>query len=327
MAVTQYKNLVFEGGGTKGSAYAGCMDVLEQAGLYAQVERVAGTSAGSITACLLACGAMPAGLKESVYNTDFNVFVQDPGGFLGDAYRIFFKYGMHSGDPLVKILKKNIKQYSGKADLTFEELVHKSQHDPKTFKQLYVVASDLHQQRAKIFCYEHTPKLPVWKAVRASVSLPFIFEPFNINHEYFVDGGLSWVYPIDIFDSPIQAFRPQKDQCEPVFNPNTLGFYLESKKQFASGASFAADKIKVSSLKIFGESLATFLLQTANAEHIHPDDLSRTVFINDLGVSGTTFNTPKAVIDQLVQSGKKATELFLNKHSDEDDSAASKASA
>ena len=48
-----FKNLVFRGGGMKGTAYTGALEILEQKGLLKQVERVAGSSAGAITATLI----------------------------------------------------------------------------------------------------------------------------------------------------------------------------------------------------------------------------------------------------------------------------------
>ncbi len=44
-----YKNLVFEGGGVRGIAYAGALKVLEERGLLQSVERVGGTSVGAVT--------------------------------------------------------------------------------------------------------------------------------------------------------------------------------------------------------------------------------------------------------------------------------------
>ena len=48
-----YKNLVFEGGGVKGVAYGGVFEVLEQRQITPQIEAVAGTSAGAITATMM----------------------------------------------------------------------------------------------------------------------------------------------------------------------------------------------------------------------------------------------------------------------------------
>ncbi len=50
----QYKNLVFKGGGVRGAAYLGAIKYLYDNGLMRAAERVAGTSAGAITAAVLA---------------------------------------------------------------------------------------------------------------------------------------------------------------------------------------------------------------------------------------------------------------------------------
>ena len=52
----QFKNLVFEGGGVKGIAYVGAMDVLKDRGVLKGIERIGGTSAGAINATLFALG-------------------------------------------------------------------------------------------------------------------------------------------------------------------------------------------------------------------------------------------------------------------------------
>lgn len=48
-----YRNLVFKGGGVRGVAYMGAMEYFYREGYMRSVERVAGTSAGAISACLL----------------------------------------------------------------------------------------------------------------------------------------------------------------------------------------------------------------------------------------------------------------------------------
>jgi len=45
-----FKHLVFEGGGVRGIAYAGAIEVLESNGILNSIESVTGTSAGAITA-------------------------------------------------------------------------------------------------------------------------------------------------------------------------------------------------------------------------------------------------------------------------------------
>lgn len=66
---TQFRNLVFEGGGVKGIAYVGAMQVLAQRGVLKKIQRVGGTSAGAINALIMALGLLQRpGRSPYVYN-------------------------------------------------------------------------------------------------------------------------------------------------------------------------------------------------------------------------------------------------------------------
>lgn len=69
-------NLVFQGGSVKGIAYVGAMDRLDMS----QIKRVAGTSAGSITAGLLAVGCTPEEVKDLLDEFDFEAILDDGVG-------------------------------------------------------------------------------------------------------------------------------------------------------------------------------------------------------------------------------------------------------
>ncbi|WP_434927365.1 patatin-like phospholipase family protein [Shewanella sp. HL-SH2] len=293
-----YKNLVFEGGGVKGAAYAGAMRVLGELGLYDNVSSLAGTSAGSITASILACGASPEELIACVKSTHFADFISDRGGVLGDFARLASHYGIHTGDGFTKIIKQQIGQTSGDENLTFSSLNKLSKQHSK-FKDLYVVATNLSSQTAQIFSYKNSPDLPIWKAVRASISIPFVFEPFEINGELFVDGGLSWNYPIDIFD---------REGCD--FD-QTLGFFLEAHNKYQEIKELKTSHENIDSLKSYINAVSVFMYEKANSGHIHQRDQTRTVFIDDLGVSGANFKTSESEILKLEESGANAMKAFL----------------
>lgn len=55
-AQTKYKNLVLEGGGVRGIAYAGALQALEENHIVDSIPRVAGTSVGNIIVTLIAVG-------------------------------------------------------------------------------------------------------------------------------------------------------------------------------------------------------------------------------------------------------------------------------
>src|SRR4029453_13730341 len=69
-------DLVCEGGGVKGVGLAGAYSVLEEHGY--RVQNVAGTSAGAITAALIAAGYTAEELKKIVFELDFAQF-EDKG--------------------------------------------------------------------------------------------------------------------------------------------------------------------------------------------------------------------------------------------------------
>ena len=66
-----YKNLVFEGGGVKGVAYGGVFEVLEQRQITPQIESVAGTSAGAITATMMSLNYSAAEFLKIMMTLNF----------------------------------------------------------------------------------------------------------------------------------------------------------------------------------------------------------------------------------------------------------------
>ena len=74
---TQFRNLIFEGGGVKGIAYVGAMQVLEQRQILKNIKRVGGTSAGAINALLFALGYTIVEQRDILNSTDFKEFMDD----------------------------------------------------------------------------------------------------------------------------------------------------------------------------------------------------------------------------------------------------------
>jgi len=304
------ENLAFEGGGTKGSAYAGSMQIIEELNLFHGVKRIAGTSAGSITAVILATGGGSAGLTESIEHTNFSRFLQDPWGLVGDIKRVTLDYGLHSGDEFVVILKQFIGKFSGNPELTFHQLEVLVKKDPKKFKHLSIIASNLTTQQAQVFNVDNHPNLPIWLAVRASMSIPLLFEPVKINSQYHVDGGLAWNFPIDLYDTT--SVNETNGDSTRDYNAATLGFFLEPAALVDTGKAFKTNHYPIDSLKSYASALGSYFYETANSKHMHPEDRKRTVFIDDLGIDGKNFNISKKNVEALIASGRKATREYFS---------------
>lgn len=312
------ENLCFQGGGVRGAAYAGAMQILHERGMLSGVRRVAGTSAGAITAALMACGCGAQGLTDAITSTNFGSFLDGRGGVMGDAYRLMSHYGMHDGEVFEEILRTYVARGCGDAEITFEELAAKASASPGKFSDLFVITSNLNKQRAEVLCAQTYPEMRVVEAVRCSMSIPIVFEPHEHGGDLFVDGGLSWNYPIDLFDHahPEQA-TPRRRGVEgsASITAPTLGFALQAKPGAGANGFWSPETADIDSFGSMLRALVNFMYQSANMVHLHDEDIARTVFIDDLGVSDMAFDAPKAVIDELVESGRAATLRYCEERS------------
>jgi NTE family protein len=117
-----FKNLVFEGGGVKGIAYVGAMEVLEQKAITKQISRVGGTSAGAINAVLFAAGYSNSETLKILKNLNFNNFLDDSWGLVRDTKRLVEDFGWYKGDFFHDWISKLVNQKLGSPNVTFRDL-------------------------------------------------------------------------------------------------------------------------------------------------------------------------------------------------------------
>jgi NTE family protein len=288
------KNLVFEGGGVLGIAYAGAIEVLETNQILQQIERVAGTSAGAITATLVTLGFTSAEITKIVQSTNFKSFEDG-----WDPLRIATKYGLYEGDAFLSWLQNLLKQKGFATTATFADF------NSKGLPDLHVFATDLNAKGVKEFSFETTPTAIVAEAVRASMSIPLFFKAWKFsntipdNHVY-VDGGTVFNYPITVFD---QGEEP---------NPETLGFHFDNLSGTTPPTNLGYDEIYQYTKDLFDTLLQAQVIDFDN----NPDEEDRTVRIDDFGISATDFGLTDDQKNQLYNSGKKYTAQFLQQHTE-----------
>ena len=286
---------MFEGGGVKGIAYAGALEVLSERGILDTIKRAAGTSAGAITATLVCLGYNAAEIKQAVFQMDFKQFEDG-----WDPLRIPTKYGLYKGDAFLNWLQKMIQSKNLDENITFIELHQLG------FRDLYVYATDLNQFNIKQFSYVDTPDAMVAEAVRASMSIPLFFKAWQFsngvpdNHIY-VDGGVVLNYPLNTFDT---VTTPD--------DPETLGLYLYDYNNVKSPSALGYDD-PVQYCKTLFETL----LESQDIDFdTDPCLQKRTVRINDFGILATDFAITDAQKQQLYESGQQYTTSFLDNLSD-----------
>jgi predicted acylesterase/phospholipase RssA len=137
---------VFEGGGVKGIGLVGAVSEIEKAGYT--FENLAGTSAGSIVASLLAVGYNAANIKTELEKLNYNEFkdegILDKLGAIGKALSIGFEYGIYEGEFFENWLEGLVH---AKGKTTFGDIIMPGYQEGKTDRKykyrLQVVAADL----------------------------------------------------------------------------------------------------------------------------------------------------------------------------------------
>jgi len=313
------KNLVFEGAGLRGIAYCGAIKELENRKLIAGIEKVGGTSAGAVTALCISLGYTSDEIAQLLYATNFKKFNDGRYFFAGGIYRMKKYYGWYRGERLNRWLEKIIREKTGNENITFEELYAKG------FKDLYVTATVLNQQKLLILSRLNYPRMKVKDAVRVSMSIPLYFEaPFidssgNLIRrpvttqglDIMVDGGLTGNFPIHIFDS---AYT-RNSRKEFVANMATLGFRIDNERQIESDKKEGElVNMPVTSLKEYTAAFYNMMIENLNRQSLSTDDWKRTVSIADAEIAPRIRKLSKAEITNLIKNGNFATKEYFSNH-------------
>jgi NTE family protein len=314
-----YRNLVFEGGGVKGIAYGGALVELEKRGILEGIQRVGGTSAGGITATLLALGYTAEDISEIVADTRFSNFADHDLGVIRDALRLIRRYGFHKGNKFRRWIGKLIERKSGRRNLTFGQLHERS--GQSGFRDLYLVGANLSQQKPEIYSYEKFPDMEIRIATRITMSIPLYYQCVKRGEDVLVDGGITWNYPLDLFDqtrymSSGSGGGPDENDPggEPEYqlNGETLGFRLDTREEIEfSKRDWALVPRDIRNVKDYLASLFGFLFESVNKRHLNPDDWKRTIFIDTFGVKATDFDLPGRHINRLIENGKQGVEDYF----------------
>jgi NTE family protein len=306
-------DLVCEGGGVKGIGLAGAYATLEEAGY--RPKRVAGTSAGAITAALIAAGYTAAELKEVVLTLDFREFEDKgwedrlPG--LANPLSILLDQGIYEGEKLLEWMRGMLAE---KNVFTFGHL-RTGSADPRYAYRLQVIVSDISSRELLVLPRDahklglDPDKLEVALAVRMSMSIPIFFEPVRIENgatdreHVLVDGGMLSNFPVWLFD------------CQEPPEWPTFGLLLVEPDPKTSVAARLPEPVHGPRgargvLDLLGGLLHT-MLEAHDRMYIEKEQYARTIGIPTLGVGTTEFDISRERALALYDSGRAAASKFL----------------
>ena len=261
--------LVLSGGAARGLAHIGVIEQLEKSNL--EITSIAGNSMGAFIGAIYAAGKLSE-FKEWILNLgkrdiiSFADLTISPQGFI-------------KGEKIFKKLDAFIP------DINIEDL-------PLPYA---AVAADIANHKEVVF---RTGPLKI--AVRASIAIPAIFKPVNLNGAILVDGGFVNPIPLNrikrhkgdlLVGSFVNADLPEPDFKDEVNIDKSEKLTKKPKRKERSNP-----------LKIMSKSttLLTYSLSMANIERYQPD-----ILINISRHSCSNFQFHK--IEEMVEIGRIAT--------------------
>jgi NTE family protein len=325
-----FKNLVFKGGGIRGVAYTGVLEKLYDFDILSNIERVAGTSAGAITATLVCFRLERERFFEIVETLDYQKVPQahdpdvqpkligrllrnmnDLAGDLNCTDRLLKKYGWYSSGYFYNWIQNVIaEQCDGNGMASFADF------EKRGFRDLYICAVNASKNRPEMFSAETTPDVAVADAVRMSISIPLFFEALQFDGKHFgsgdfyVDGGIYNNFPIKYFDQ--SPFIDQSSWVHDQLNWETLGCYLFTPDDCER------KQPKIENIWGFLENMIYGIAVETREQYFKRDlmDHKRTIMISDCCIESTEFDVAKGTerFDQLVNSGRDATQAFLENY-------------
>jgi NTE family protein len=319
-----YKNLVLEGGGVRGFAYAGAFEVLDSLGVLQQIERVGGTSAGAIQAALLGVGYTPREIVELTENIKPQSF-NDGAWFVGSGMRRIKKqFGYYKGDKIAQWIEELIAAKTGNGDITFAEL--HQQRAVEGYKDVYITGTDLTYQCLRVFSYERYPAMRLKDAVRISLSIPLYYKAILMDDEgkvyekpesrkglhVMVDGGALSNFPVTLFDSSRYVGTGNGSRNVYLENPETLGLMMEMPEQIEYNKTQAGKyPLAINNMKDYVKAVYVTLIDKASPEAEGKTRYHRTITISTMGQSGRVRKLPAKVIQGWLDSGREGARRFF----------------
>ncbi|HLK13363.1 MAG TPA: patatin-like phospholipase family protein [Fimbriimonadaceae bacterium] len=316
---------VFQGGGVKGLGLVGALLQFEEDPRAEITDWVglAGTSAGSIVACLLAAGQTPAQLEKLFMQLDFAQFEDfGPGGtILGGTLNLAAHHGLAHGEAFHRWIDE---QLNGATFETVKRDPPPSEGSPYrlqmiatdiTRKQMLVLPDDIKDYRNPQTGQAFDPdSLKIADAVRMSMSIPYFFQPVILTYHdpttgtdtysTIVDGGVLSNFPLWIFDT--KEMQPLR---------RTFGFHLVNGGGVGGGLNTVIHDLG------WAVEEAVDIFHTAtdawDARFLSHSTEVRTCTISAGTIGTTDFHLPPEQKQWLLDSGRAGAKTFLDTYRDE----------
>lgn len=273
--------IVLSGGGAKGLAHIGFLKVMEEAGI--RPDYIGGTSMGSIIGGLYAIGYSADSLEKIAKNLNWSFLLTDEISRKNltieekdDIDRFIFSFpikerkilipsGLINGQNIENTLNMYCAPVYGIRN--FDDL-------PTPF---LTIATDMETGKEVVFREGYLPEV-----MRASMAIPSIFRPMEINNKLLVDGGVVNNFPV----------KRVKEMGADIIIGVDVGFQIYSKEELNN-----IIKIIEQTVFFYGEELNA--LNKSLVDYLIVPNLKE--------FNAGSFNA----VDTIIARGERAARLFL----------------
>jgi len=314
-------DLVLSGGGVKGIGLVGAVVALMDAGY--RVQRVSGTSAGSIVGAVVAAASMGDQLsseevKELALQLDYHKFT-DAGllerlPVLGPSWAVLRGTGIYKGDYAHEWVRSQLMNLGVR---TFGDLAIRDDSLPAEQRyKLVVTVSDVTTGQLVRLPWDYRrvygldpDEQSVADAVRASMAIPFFFHPAVLTSaagltSTLVDGGILSNFPIDSLDRT-DGRKPRW----PSFGVTVLPNLPEGNDKVIPG--FAPIRM-LGPPRLLESVITTALVGRDQAYLSQPWVNARAIRVDSTDVGFLDFDISDNEIEALYAKGYAAAEKFLS---------------
>jgi len=291
-------NLVIAGGGVKAYAAIGALKILEEKMTF---DKIAGVSAGSIIASLLAVGCDSNFIQTLYDEMDLSQYVLKYHSIF-TYLKIIYRNGIYDTEDFKnKIIHVLLLKACNNGDITFEDVFE------IYGKTLVISGCSLTKRETHYYHHISNPDMKIKDAIAISCCVPFLFRPVIWKNDVLVDGGVIENYPLYFFkDSQI----PNSKLTRVVDNnkeldKNTIGI------RFSDNAITEHEK----GILNFIKSLIFTFLTNNDRKYIREDYWEKTIMIEADNVdSVANFNLSKKDKQKLLLAGYYASKDFMVKN-------------
>ncbi len=259
-------DLILAASGARAPCFVGAIEALHEKGY--NIHRIAGTSGGAIIAAGYALGMTMKEMRKLAPNIPYNSFKD----FKIKNLLSFTNPSVYTGQELDRFYK----DIFGQAKMRDFKTDCRIRVTKIIGKEIIIMTRDSH------------PNLLVWKAVRMSSTIPFIFPYLKLDGYAVTDGAL-YSRIFDIFpenERPLICVRPRADV----------------------GILHRVQTVKISKLFLWNylKIVAEFFSDAVDNQHIPEEEWDKTVIIPTFEIAGFNFELGPNEIDRLIQYGYNA---------------------